>query len=53
MSRAGRPSPCSSSLSLLAGVRMRRGGDARWLGVAAVAAGVAAMALAAWRLDRG
>ncbi len=35
-------------LSLLAGVRLRRGGAARWLGVAAVVAGVAAMALAAW-----
>jgi hypothetical protein len=35
------------ALSLLASLRMRRGGDARWLGVAAVAAGVAALALAA------
>jgi hypothetical protein len=35
-------------LSFVAGVRMGRGGRALWVGAAAIASGVAAMALAAW-----
>jgi len=37
-----------SVLSLLAGIRLRRGGRALWLGVGAILAGIAAMFLGAW-----
>jgi len=40
-------------LSLLSGLRFRRGGRATWLGGAAVLAGVATMALAAWDWSAG
>ena len=40
--------PVRGALAAWPASALRRGGRARWLGVAAVAAGVAAMALAAW-----
>ncbi len=40
-------------LALLAGWQLRRSGRATWLGGAAIAAGVAAMALAAWAWSGG
>jgi hypothetical protein len=40
-------------LALLAGLRLRRGGRALWLGLASLAAGVAVMGLAAWGWSDG
>ena len=37
-----------AALTLLSGLRLRRGGRALWLGAGALVAGVTAMALAAW-----
>jgi hypothetical protein len=41
------------AFSLLAGLRLRRGGEARWLGASAIAAGIVAMALAAYGWTAG
>ena len=42
-----------SLLALLAGMRLRRGGRARWLGSASILAGLAAMLLGAWTWSGG